>query len=80
MFNRTVFNEAQAKIDALDRSLAIIEFSMDGTVLHANQNFLRLMKYSLSDVQSRHHRIFVDKSYAETAEYAAFWDKLKDGQ
>ncbi|MEE7438117.1 MULTISPECIES: PAS domain-containing methyl-accepting chemotaxis protein [Methylobacterium] len=80
MFNRTVFNEAQAKIDALDRSLAIIEFSMDGTVLHANENFLRLMKYGLSDVRNRHHRIFVDKSYAESADYAAFWSKLKDGQ
>ena len=40
MFNRTTFNEAQAKIDALDRSLAIIEFSMDGNVVHANKNFL----------------------------------------
>ncbi|WP_457106698.1 methyl-accepting chemotaxis protein [Methylobacterium sp. P5_C11] len=80
MFNRSTFNEAQAKIDALDRSLAIIEFSMDGNVLHANQNFLALMKYSLADIKDRHHRVFVDKHFAETADYAAFWDTLKKGE
>lgn len=80
MFNRTTFNEAQAKIDALDRSLAIIEFSMDGNVVHANKNFLKLMKYDLPDIQNRHHRLFVDRAYAETAKYTEFWDKLKTGE
>ena len=54
MFKRTVYNEAQAKLDALDRSLAIIEFSMDGQVLSANHNFLHLMKYTLADVQGNY--------------------------
>ena len=80
MFKRTVYNEAQAKLDALDRSLAIIEFSMDGQVLSANHNFLNLMKYTLADVQGKHHRIFVEPMAAKSPEYTEFWSKLKDGQ
>jgi methyl-accepting chemotaxis protein len=79
MFKRATYSEAQAKIEALDRSLAIIEFALDGRVLHANENFLKVMKYALGDVVGKHHRIFVDDAYAATAEYAAFWDKLKAG-
>ncbi|MCJ2095645.1 methyl-accepting chemotaxis protein [Methylobacterium sp. J-072] len=79
MFKRSVYSESQAKLDALDRSLAIIEFSMDGKVIAANQNFLDLMKYSLADVHDKHHRIFVDAAYAQSTEYAEFWAKLKGG-
>ena len=80
MFKRTAYTEAQAKIEALDRSLAIIEFALDGRVLHANENFLKAMKYSLGDVVGKHHRIFVEDTYATTDEYAEFWAKLKAGQ
>ena len=80
MFKRSGYNESQAKLDALDRSLAIIEFSMDGHVLSANQNFLSLMKYVQADLQNKHHRIFVDETYARSADYAEFWAKLKEGQ
>jgi methyl-accepting chemotaxis protein len=80
MFKPSVFNESEAKIAALDRSLAIIEFSMDGNVLHANHNFLSLMKYRLEDIKDRHHRLFVDGQHAASAEYAAFWDTLKSGE
>ena len=80
MFKKSVYSESQAKLDALNRSLAIIEFSMDGQVLDANENFLKLMKYTLADVRDKHHRIFVDPAFAKSAEYTDFWAKLKDGQ
>ena len=80
MFKRSTYNEAQAKIEALDRSLAIIEFSMDGHVLHANENFLRVMKYTLAELINKHHGIFVEDAEAKSGDYAQFWTKLKGGQ
>ncbi len=66
MFKRSSFSEADAKIAALDRSLAIIEFSLDGTILHANENFLKLIKYSKSELVGQHHRIFIEDAHART--------------
>jgi methyl-accepting chemotaxis protein len=80
MFRRSNYSEAQAKIEALNRSLAIIEFAMDGTILHANENFLKLMNYTIDELLNKHHRIFVDELQAGSPEYAQFWGRLKDGQ
>jgi methyl-accepting chemotaxis protein len=80
MFRRSNYSEAQAKIEALNRSLAIIEFAMDGTILHANENFLKLMNYTIDELLNKHHRIFVDEAQAGSPEYAQFWGRLKDGQ
>ena len=71
---------AQAKLDALDRSLATIEFTMDGTILAANKNFLDVVGYSLDEIRGKHHRIFCDKAHGESAEYAAFWKALQRGE
>ncbi|WP_419193787.1 methyl-accepting chemotaxis protein [Novipirellula herctigrandis] len=72
--------ELQGKIDALDRSLATIEFDLDGNILTANANFLNTVGYSLGEIQGKHHRMFVEPSYARSSEYREFWDKLNDGQ
>ncbi|BAU93592.1 methyl-accepting chemotaxis sensory transducer [Methylorubrum populi] len=77
MFRMPKHNDAQAK---LDRSLATIEFAMDGTILSANQNFLSVAGYALDEIQGRHHRIFVDPDYGASPEYAAFWDNLRAGR
>ena len=79
IFKRTAYSEAQAKIDTLDRSLAIIEFDMYDHVTNANENFLKLMKYSLDDILDKHHRIFLDDASVQSAAYAAFWATLKAG-
>ncbi|WP_238257705.1 methyl-accepting chemotaxis protein, partial [Methylorubrum podarium] len=79
MFRKSKPSDAQAKLDALDRSLATIEFSMDGTILDANQNFLAAVGYGLDEIRGKHHRLFVDSAYAETAEYRAFWETLRGG-
>ncbi|MDQ0443381.1 methyl-accepting chemotaxis protein [Methylobacterium persicinum] len=80
MFRKTTYHEAQATLDALVRSLAIIEFSMDGTVLRANANFLSVVGYELADIQAKHHRMFVDEEVATSAEYGNLWTMLRSGQ
>lgn len=65
---------------ALDKVQAIIEFSLDGTILNANENFLKTLGYSLKEIQSRHHRIFCDDEYASSLAYKQFWEKLNRGQ
>lgn len=69
-----------AKLEALDRSQATIEFNMDGTIIKANQNFLNAAGYSLHEIQGKHHSIFVDPEYAKSAEYSNFWHKLGNGE
>lgn len=68
------------QIQALQRSQAVIEFNLDGTVITANQNFLSAVGYELSEVMGRHHSIFVDASYRESDEYRQFWNTLRTGQ
>jgi methyl-accepting chemotaxis protein len=65
---------------ALDRVQAIIEFDLDGTVVTANENFLRIFGYGLDEVAGKHHRIFCEPSYAESEAYAEFWQKLGRGE
>ncbi|MCJ2067573.1 PAS domain-containing methyl-accepting chemotaxis protein [Methylobacterium sp. J-030] len=76
--SRTHADQA-AKLDALDRSQAVIEFRPDGTILAANANFLTAMGYTLPEVQGQHHGMFVERAYRDSAEYRAFWDSLRRG-
>ncbi|HEY4162999.1 MAG TPA: PAS domain-containing methyl-accepting chemotaxis protein, partial [Dongiaceae bacterium] len=72
--------EAQTRLAALDKSQSIIEFKMDGTIITANANFLNAMGYRLEEVQGRHHSMFVEPAYKESAEYREFWAKLNRGE
>ena len=73
-------SSAAAKIDALDKSQAVIEFELDGTVLTANHNFLTVLGYTLAEIQGKHHRMFVEPAFAASSEYAQFWDRLRRGE
>ena len=70
---------ARAVLAAMERSQAIIEFDLTGRILHANENFLRAVGYTLSDIVGQHHRMFVDPVEAQSKEYAAFWARLAEG-
>jgi methyl-accepting chemotaxis protein len=70
----------EGKVRAIDRAQAVIEFELDGTVITANENFLRIFDYTLDEVTGKHHRIFCDPSYAESPEYAQFWQRLGRGE
>jgi methyl-accepting chemotaxis protein len=73
-------SDTTARLAALDKSQAVIEFAMDGTVLTANANFLRVMGYSLPEIKGKHHSMFVEPAYRDSAEYRAFWAALNRGE
>ncbi len=66
-------------VDAIGKSQAIIEFTSDGTIVDANENFLSTVGYELSEVKGKHHSMFVEKEYRDSEEYKAFWADLAGG-
>ncbi len=72
--------EFEGKVQAIDRSQAVIEFDLDGTVLTANENFLGIFGYDLEEIVGKHHRIFCEPVYAASSAYAEFWQKLARGE
>ena len=72
--------QAQAKLAAISRSMAMIEFDRDGVVLDANENFCRTMGYSAEEVRGKHHRIFCEESYYRSDAYAKLWRDLAQGE
>ncbi len=80
MFGKANDNSDKAIIAALNASQAVIEFTPQGVILTANDNFLRTVGYALSEVQGRHHSLFCDPAYAAGADYARFWSELAQGR
>ncbi len=70
----------QGQLEAVGKANAIIEFNLDGSVLSANENFLKTTGYTFDEIKGRHHRMFVDEAYATSYEYKAFWEKLNRGE
>ena len=68
------------QVAAMNRSVAVIEFQLDGTILTANDNFLNLMGYELDEVQGRHHGMFTDEETRRSREYKDFWSRLNRGE
>lgn len=69
-----------ALLGALDRSQAVIEFEPDGTIITANDNFLAVTKYTLSEIQGKHHRMFCESQLIESRAYQEMWPKLASGE
>nr|WP_314121908.1 methyl-accepting chemotaxis protein [uncultured Brevundimonas sp.] len=65
---------------AIDRSQAVIQFDLDGTIRHANANFLTVVGYALDEIAGHHHRMFVDPTEAQGPAYADFWRRLSAGE
>ena len=70
---------AIGQLDAISKSQAVIEFEMDGTIITANDNFLKPMGYTLQEVQGRHHRMFVPPEVRASDQYKEFWAGLNRG-
>jgi methyl-accepting chemotaxis protein len=70
----------EGKMAAISKSQAVIEFSLDGKILTANENFLEAFGYTLDEIRGKHHSIFVEESYRQSPEYQAFWAKLNRGE
>jgi methyl-accepting chemotaxis protein len=73
-------NDYEGQISAINKSQAVIEFRMDGTILNANANFLETMGYSLAEIQGKHHSMFLDEAYRNSPEYREFWARLNRGE
>lgn len=71
--------EFEGKINAISKTQAVIEFSLDGTILNANENFLSTMGYKKDEIIGKHHKIFVDSEYGNSSEYKNFWERLSLG-
>jgi methyl-accepting chemotaxis protein len=79
MFRRSG-TDAQAQLDAIGRSQAVIEFNMDGTIITANKAFLDALGYRLEEIKGKHHAMFVPAGERDSADYRAFWAALNRGE
>lgn len=65
---------------SIGNTMAVIEFTTDGVILEANQNFLTTMKYSLSEIKGKHHSMFCLPEVVNSSAYSDFWKDLRDGK
>lgn len=78
--NRIAREDAQAQMEAVGRTQAVISFLPDGTILDANENFCGAVGYQLDEIVGKHHRIFVDPAERESVAYKGFWKSLAEGK
>ena len=74
------YAQLNGQVEAISRSQAVISFNMDGTIIDANENFLSVIGYALSEVQGKHHSMFVEPEYAKSTDYKEFWATLNKGE
>ncbi|NTJ43260.1 PAS domain S-box protein [Agrobacterium larrymoorei] len=72
--------EDSGKLEAISRSQAVIEFTPSGDIITANDNFCKTLNYDLTEIKGQHHRLFCDKTYASSPDYAEFWKRLAAGE
>ena len=76
----TLRADMEGQIAAINRSQAVIEFQLDGTIIRANDNFLATVGYTLDEIRGQHHSMFVAPEHRASVEYRAFWEKLARGE
>jgi methyl-accepting chemotaxis protein len=79
-WTRQADTDCAAQAEAINRSQAVIEFGMDGTIISANKLFLDALGYTLTEIRGKHHSLFVDPAERDGAAYRTFWDRLKRGE
>ncbi|MBR9827190.1 MAG: PAS domain S-box protein [Oceanospirillales bacterium] len=67
-------------LNAINRSMAVIEFNLDGEVVRANDNFLTTMGYAAHEIEGRHHSLFCASDYTASTDYKQFWKRLNQGE
>lgn len=72
-------NKQTSMLTAIDRSMAVIEFNLNGEVLEANENFLATMGYRLAEIRGKHHRLFCEPAEVNSDDYRRFWQRLNQG-
>ena len=74
------YADLQGQVGAINKSQAVIEFNLDGTIRDANQGFLDTLGYTLAEIKGQHHGMFVEESYRSSPGYREFWAKLQRGE
>jgi PAS domain S-box-containing protein len=72
--------EFESTVHAIGRVLSVVEFDMEGRIISANDNALKMMGYRLEEVQGQSHRIFCDPAYGSSRAYLDFWQRLGQGE
>ena len=72
--------EFEGIVSALNRVVAMIELDLDGYVIGANDNYLRMMGYTRDEVLGLHHQNFCTERELKAPGYAAGWAQLRQGQ
>ncbi len=72
--------ELAAFAEGVSRVMAVIEFQPDGSIITANENFLKTVGYQLDEIRGQHHRMFASQDFARSAEYKDFWHRLAAGE
>lgn len=78
--NVTELRSSKGQLDAINRAQAVIQFALDGRILHANENFLNTLGYNANEIVGQHHSMFVDPEFRVSNEYRMFWEKLSRGE
>jgi methyl-accepting chemotaxis protein len=77
---RELTANAKGHIDAISKAQAVIEFTLDGRIMTANENFLKVMGYGLDEIKGQHDTIFVDRASSLASDCRKLWDKLARGE
>jgi methyl-accepting chemotaxis protein len=72
--------ELEAMAAAISKAQAVIEFNLDGTVITANDNFLKTLGYTLEEIRGKPHSLFVDAAFGGSEDYRRFWERLRAGK
>jgi methyl-accepting chemotaxis protein len=72
--------DLEGRADAADKSQAVAEYNMDGTVRRVNDRFLTAVGYTSGEIRGKHHSLFVDSAYRDSTDYRTFWSKLRRGE
>ncbi|ATH07341.1 chemotaxis protein [Halobacteriovorax marinus] len=73
-------SEFEGKMNAISKAQAVIEFNLDGTIITANENFLKTLNYDLGEIEGNHHSMFCESEYSSSPEYKVFWESLRKGE
>ena len=77
---QNIIDQQAGLLRAIDRSMAVIEFDLQGTVLSANENFAKTMGYRPEEVIGKPHKMFCPDEFARSAEYSQLWTRLRAGE
>ncbi len=69
-----------SKLEAIGKAQAVIEFTIDGKIVWANDNFLKMVGYTLDEIKGHHHSMFVSENHRNSAEYRDLWARLNRGE